>query len=124
MLQEPLFLCSWKLAGQREQQVHSLSFRKSSWILSGRNFLLHTGASISVCPQPICSSSGAAHSPAGSLHCFDDRPPLKFGSCSFQWSFCLAPVTMPTLGSDFLRNFSLLVYVAGERVLDADSLDI
>ena len=40
---------------------------------------------------------------------------LKFSSRSFQWSFCLAPVTTPILGSDFLRNFSLLGDVAGGR---------
>ena len=97
-------------------------------------FLLQTGALISVFPQSTCSSSGAAHSPAGSqlitaggdsLHCFDDKIlPLKFGSCSFQWNFCLAPVTTPILGSDFLRNFSLLDEVVEEQVLNADSLDV
>ena len=96
--------------------------------------MVDTGASISVFPQSTRTYSGATRSPAGSrlltaggesLPCFGNRIlPLKFGSRSFQWSFRLAPVTTPILGSDFLKNFSLLVDVAGARVLDADSMDV
>ena len=63
---------------------------------------------------------------AGSpLPCFGARSiPLLFGSQHFSWSFQLAPVSFPILGSDFLSHHALLVDVAGARVLDADSLDI
>ena len=63
---------------------------------------------------------------AGSpLPCFGARSiPLHFGSQHFSWSFQLAPVSFPILGSDFLSHHALLVDVAGARVLDADSLDI
>ena len=49
--------------------------------------------------------------------------PLRIGSRHFSWSFQLGPVTVPILGSDFLRHHALLVDVARARVLDADSLD-
>ena len=50
--------------------------------------------------------------------------PLLFGSRHFSWSFQLAPVSVPILGSDFLRRHALLVDVARARVLGADSLDV
>ena len=40
------------------------------------------------------------------------------------WSFQLAPVLAPILGSNFFRHHALLVDVARARVLDADSLDL
>ena len=49
--------------------------------------------------------------------------PLHFGSRHFCWSFQLAPVFVPILGSDFLRHHALLVDVARASVLYADSLD-
>ena len=48
--------------------------------------------------------------------------PLRFGSTSYEWSFQLAPVTVPILGANFLRHFRLLVDMAGQRVLDASTL--
>ena len=37
---------------------------------------------------------------------------LQFGSCLFEWTFFLADVSMPILGSDFLYHQHLLVDVA------------
>ena len=51
-------------------------------------------------------------------------PILQFGSRRFSWSFQLASVSVPILGSDFLSNHALLVDVARAHVLDADSLDV
>ena len=50
--------------------------------------------------------------------------PLRFGSCHFSWSFQLAPVSIPIIGSDFFRHHTLLVDIPRARVLDADSLDV
>ena len=129
-----MFLYSGKLVGQQEEQAHSLPvgnpLSSISWILSQlwKVFLMpYSSFNISF-PWVNLYRSGAARSPAGSqmfvnsrgdsLPCFgDSKLPLKFSSCSFQWSFRLDPVTTPILGSDFLRIFSLLVGVVGGRVL-------
>ena len=44
--------------------------------------------------------------------------PLQFGSKRFQWTFQLAPVSVPILGADFLRHHHLLVDVAGGRLFE------
>ena len=49
---------------------------------------------------------------------------IQFGSRRFSWSFQLAPVSVPILGSDFLCHHALLVDVARACVLDADTLDV
>ena len=60
-----------------------------------------------------------------SLPCFGACSlPLRFSSRCFSWSFQLAPVSTPILGSNFLCHRALLVDVARARVLDADSLDV
>ena len=48
--------------------------------------------------------------------------PLRFDSTYDEWSFILAPVTVPILGADFLQHYCLLVDMAGQRVLDASTL--
>ena len=48
---------------------------------------------------------------------------LQFGSRRFEWNFLLADVSMPILGSDFLRHHHLLVDIAGSCLLDASSLE-
>ena len=48
---------------------------------------------------------------------------LQFGSRLFEWSFLLADVSMPILGSNFLCHHHLLVDVAGSRLLDTSTLE-
>ena len=129
-----MLLYSGKLVGRQEEQAHSLPVGKSSLIyfqdsLSALEGFFRPYSSFNISFAWVnLYRSGAARSPAGSrmfvnsrvdsLPCFgDSKLPLKFSSCSFQWSFRLDPVTTLILGSDFLRNFSLLVGVAGGRVL-------
>ena len=133
-LQNSLQVGSGKLTGR--QEVHALPAGDSNLFflqdsLSGWRFLVDTGASVSVFPQISPTSSAplsktklltASGSP---LPCFGAHViPLRFGSRHFSWSFQLAPVSVPILGSDFLRHHALLVDVARARVLDADSLDV
>ena len=51
------------------------------------------------------------------------RLALQFGSRCFEYSFLFANVSMPILGSDFLRHKHLLVDVAGSRLLDSSTLE-
>ena len=130
-----MFLRSGKLV-IRQEPVLSVPVGKSSLVflhdvLSSRSFLVDTGASVSVFPQStpgFPSSTPSTHrlqtASGAPLPCFGERLiPLRFGKKSFQWKFLLAPVSTPILGADFLRHFSLLVDIAGKRVLDAVSLD-
>ena len=118
------------------QEVHALHDGDSNLVflqdsLFGRRFLVNTGASISVFPQnaptPSAPLSKTKLLTAGGspLPCFGAHViPLRFGSRHFSWSFQLAPVSVPILGSNFLRHHALLVDVPRARVLDADSLDV
>ena len=129
-----MFLGSGKLAEQ--QEVHALPAGDSKLVflqdsLSGRRFLVDTGASVSVFPQTAPTSSaplsqtkllteGGFPLPCFCVHSI----PLRFGSRHFSWSFQLAPVSVPILGSDFLSHYALLVDIARARILDVDSLDV
>ena len=97
--------------------------------LSGRRFLVYTGASVSVFPRTAPTPSASLSktklvtSSGSPLPCFGAHAkPQCFGSWHFSWSFQLAPVSVPILGSNFLCHHALLVDVARARVLDADSL--
>ena len=110
-----------KLAGQQELYARdsNLVFLLDS--LSRRKFLVDTGASVSVFPQTTATASSRASSvclltAGGAL--------LQFGSRRFSWSFQLAPVSVPILGSDFLSHHALLVDVARACAIYADSLDV
>jgi len=94
--------------------------------LSGRDFLVDTGATCSVLPH---KSQTAASGPQ--LSAADGRPlkswgrkevELQFGDRRFKHRFILAEVAQPILGSDFLATFRLLVDPARGLVLDAASL--
>ena len=125
---------SGKLTGR--QEVHVLPAGDSNLVylqdsLSVQRFLVDSGAFVSVFPHIFPTLSAplsktklltAGGSP---LPCFGARViPLRFGSRHFSWSFQLALVSVPILGSDFLHHHALLVDVARAGVLDVDSLDV
>ena len=98
--------------------------------LSSHKFLVDTGASVSVFPhrprQPRSPAVGLQLRTAdgSTMDTFGSRQiALQFGSRRFEWNFILADVSMPILGSDFLRHHHLLVDVAGSLLLDAASLE-
>ena len=47
--------------------------------------------------------------------------PAHFGSCSFEWLFQLAPVSVPILEVDFLPHHNLLLDVANQKVFSNSS---
>ena len=94
--------------------------------LSSRSFLIDSGASVSVFPDPGSSGedSGVKLLTADgfSLSCSGSRViPLRFGKYRFEWPFQLAPVAIPILGADFLKHYNLLLDVSNQRVFSADS---
>ena len=117
-----MLLYSGKLVGRQEEQAHSLPVGKSSLIyfqdsLSALEGFFRPYSSFNISFAWVnLYRSGAARSPAGSrmfvnsrvdsLPCFgDSKLPLKFSSCSFQWSFRLDPVTSLVLGFRFSQKF-------------------
>ena len=97
-------------------------------ILSDREFLVDSGASVSVFLGPRSSSANrvrpltADRSP---IICSGSRLiPLRFscgsGTKVYTWNFQLAPVSIPLLGADFLQHFNLLVDIKGRKLVHAD----
>jgi len=94
--------------------------------LSSRRFLIDSGASVSVFPDPGSSGKESGvkllTADGSSLSCSGSRViPLRFGSHRFEWPFQLAPVAVPILGADFLKHYNLLLDVSNQRVFSADS---
>ena len=46
---------------------------------------------------------------------------LHFGGRTYTWNFCLAQVTQPLLGADFLAHHHLLVEIAAQRIITPDT---
>ena len=96
-------------------------------ILSGREFLVDSGASVSVFPGPRSSSVNGIRlltADGSSMFCSGSRLiPLRFscgsGSKVYTWKFQLAPVPVPLLGADFLKHFNLLVDIKGRKLVHA-----
>ena len=99
----------------------SLIFLKD--ILSNREFLVDSGASVSVFPGPKgATDDGVCLLTADGLPmvCSGSRMiPLRFscgsGSKVYTWNFQLAPVSVPLLRADFLQH--LLVNIKGCHVV-------
>lgn len=102
--------------------------------LSGRAFLVDTGAQVSVIPA---SSSSSSTSPASSsssclkLQAANGSPiqtygtvrmDVCFGGRTLTGRFFRANVQRPLLGADFLLRHRLLVDIAGRRLIDAENL--
>jgi hypothetical protein len=91
--------------------------------ISGRHFLVDTGASYSIWPcTSTAPASGPQHfGPAGQpIRCWGERQQqLQFQGRVFTWPFLLAAVDFPILGVDFLKHHSLMVDPANNRLVSA-----
>ena len=94
--------------------------------LSGLDFLVDTGATVSLFPHH------SPHPPKPSQFCTVDGSPLHtwgrrrfsilLGGRTFLWNFLLAPVDRPILGWDFLVHFKLWIDAPGARLLDSANM--
>lgn len=94
--------------------------------ISGRQFLVDTGARISVFP---CSGRDARSQTSdlqleaangSTIATYGKKSfTLSFNGRKFQWEFVIANVTQPLLGADFLCAHTLMVDVQGQRLVDA-----
>jgi len=97
--------------------------------ISGRRFLIDTGAARSVFPTSstdldnlvidrsikLIAANGSTISTYGTR-----QISLRFGGSTYSWCFILAAVNQPLIGADFLANYELLVDVAKRRLLDSN----
>ena len=125
--------CSWS---GKEQAIVPMTASHNTGLfflwdkISGRQFLVDTGAEISVIPA-TASDKRNTHDKQGPLlsaangttiKTYGSRiVPLQFASKGYQWSFTIADVSHPLLGADFLRSNSLLVDLKGRRLVDAET---
>ena len=96
--------------------------------ISGRRFLVDTGAEVSVLPASGLdtrigqkgSSLQAAN--GSSIKTYGVRTTtLHLASRQYKWDFIVADVSRPLLGADFLRANSLLVDLKGKRLVNAET---
>ncbi|ROT60615.1 hypothetical protein C7M84_021859 [Penaeus vannamei] len=96
--------------------------------LSGRKFLVDTGAFRSLFPATAENKTRSWTRPSNvKLVAANGSPipmystqtiPIQAAGCSFTWDFIIADVKTPLLGADFLGHHGLLVDVANRRLLD------
>ena len=93
---------------------------------SGRNFLIDTGADISVIPP---NYKEKCHAPCPfTLHAANGSQIKTYGSKSvilnlglkrnIRWIFIVADVQQPIIGADLLQKFDLLVDMKNNRLID------
>ena len=91
-------------------------------------FLVDTGAARSVFPhQSSTPTSGPLLSAADGnvIRSWGERTlPLQFAGRRFEWTFILADVDRPILGSDFLVYHKLLVDLAGRQLVDSADMSV
>ncbi|QQP54921.1 Gag-pol polyprotein [Caligus rogercresseyi] len=98
--------------------------------ISGRSFLVDTGAEVSVLPpepnqrrqQPLSALLAANGT---QIKCWGQKTiQLAFGPVGnqkhFSWRFHVADVSRPILGADFFAHFGLMIDLALRRVLTED----
>ena len=96
---------------------------------TGLQFLIDTGAQVSVIPvswrdrkqanagPPLIAANGTKIPTYGKRNRI-----LKFGHHAYEAHLTLAAVRRPLLGADFLRNHNLLVDLRGRRLVQAETL--
>ena len=100
--------------------------------LSGKTFLIDTGAQVSLVPASASDRSSAANHSSPQLTAANGtRIPsygtrasrVSLGGRLFPVTLVVADVRRPILGADFLRRHNLLVDVLGQRLIDARSFN-
>jgi hypothetical protein len=94
--------------------------------LTGRRFLVDTGASYSIFPHQSSSPlfGPSLTGPSGKrISCWGEQlMELSFHGRRFTWTFLLADVQFAIIGIDFLRSHQLLVNPSTNRLVDTASL--
>jgi len=96
--------------------------------VSGKYFLVDTGAELSVFPAPKTEKRKL---PAFHLYAANDTKIAAYGEemlklnfglqKQYTWIFVMANVSKPILGADFLKKYGLLVDIKNSRLVDGKS---
>lgn len=114
--------------------INSISTYNRLFLLdskTGKNFLIDTGADVSVIPvstinkriassneNPLFAANGSIIESYGTT-----RLTLDLGlRRPFAWNFIIADVRTPIIGSDFLQHYNLLVDIKRQKLIDAQTL--
>ena len=96
--------------------------------ISKRNFLVDTGAEVSVLPASTLdkrtgpSERNLSAANGSLIRTFGSRTvKIRIGEDRYEWSFVLAAVQRPLIGADFLRHFGLLVDVRNKRLVKTET---
>jgi hypothetical protein len=93
--------------------------------LTGRRFLVDTGAAFSIIPHSssLPPSGRGIVGPTGQpIQCWGEKKvQIKLSGHLFEWTFLQAEVQMAILGMDFLRAFKLSVDPAAGKLVQAGS---
>jgi hypothetical protein len=93
--------------------------------ITGRRFLVDTGAAVSIIPHSSTLPAGGQRltGPSGlPIQCWGEvKLQVRFSGRLFTWRFLQAAVSFPILGVDFLRAHNLLVDVTAGRLTDGFS---
>ena len=124
--------CTAPCQYRRTPGVSSMQGKSSSHLLyirdtnTGRQFLVDTGAEVSVFPASgrdtrAQRSDGELRTANGSICYTYGTRQLKISvdGRTFLWSFVIADVTQPLLGADFLCDHELMVDLKGKRLVEA-----
>jgi hypothetical protein len=91
--------------------------------ITGRRFLVDTGASFSIFPHLSSDpgSGSALRSPSGEAFlCWGEKKlSVEFSGRCFEWTFLLAKVNFAILGADFVKHLNLIVDLAANQIVDA-----
>ena len=97
-------------------------------ILNNRQFMIDTGAEVSVIPatlsdkhnkppsQPLRAANGTLIPTFGSK-----KLQFQLGTDRYEWTFVIAEVERPLIGADFLRHSGLLVDVRTGKLIRPDT---
>lgn len=95
---------------------------------SGLNFLVDSGANVSVLPRKAVLKCNNASSASYKLYAANGTEITTYGTHileldlnlrrAFRWLFTIADVQQPILGADFLANHKLLIDLNGRRLVD------
>ena len=85
---------------------------------SGRHFLINTGAEISVFPSGPAQLCGPATGPSLVTANGLTIRTFTLGKHLFTWTFTIADIPRPLIGTDFLHHHTLLVDLTNHHLID------
>ena len=133
-MQNPLFIRPGKLNARSACAPRPVVTSTTLYVkdeISGRNFLVDSGADISLIPASKFDQRSGRRGPpltaanGSPIRSYGDRNlTLHLRERKYQWRFVIADVRQSILGADFLRKHGLLVDIKNQCLVRHDDLSI